>query len=611
MNEQDAQSQRSSVHEQRLAALRSAIAEAGLTGFLLPVTDEYLNEYIHPHYDRVAWLTGFTGTRGLVGVLRDEAAIFVDFRYTLRIADEVDPALFAFQDYDEPSVPDKSQVRWFAEHLGPGDRLGFDGRLHSVANIQELSAAIEATGATLVPTDGNPLDALWTDRPPAPSGPAFPHGIAFAGEAAGSKCARVAAAVAEQGCDAAIVTALDSIAWLLNIRGSDMPYSPLVYCSAIVHADGSVDLFIEGKKAPPSLCEHLPDLVRLHEPCGFDAAAAALSGRVVLVDPGSLSYDRHALLRRCDVRLIEAMDPCALPKALKNGIEQQGARTAQLRDAVVLCRFLAWLDREAGGGQVDEASARAQLEACRREAPGFRGLSFATTSAYGANGAIIHYELTPRSCAVFQPGNLYLSDSGAQYPEGTTDITRTVAIGTPSAEMRDLYTRVLKGHVAIATCRFAHGTKGAQLETLIRPPLWEVGLDAPHGVGHGVGSYLNVHEGPQSIQAKGAKVALAAGMICTNEPGYYKVGEFGIRLENMIIVQEVVLPGVERTALEFETITLVPFDRRLIDPELLTAAERDWVDAYHARVAAEISPLLDPDTRQWLIEACAPLRVPV
>jgi len=466
---------------------------------------------------------------------------------------------------------------------------------------------VKDAGAELVAVTVNPVDLIWKDRPEPPMAPVVPHDLAYTGETAEAKRQRIAATVTQAGADAAVLTLPESIAWLLNIRGGDVPRTPLPLGFAVLHGDARVDLFMDPQKITPEARSHMGNAVAITPKAGFADGLAALAGKRVLVDRPSAVRAVTERLREVGAEVVPGDDPTMLPKACKNPVEVQGSRNAHVRDGAAVVRFLAWLDAHAGDGSVDEITAADTLEGFRRQNDLIRDLSFDTISGSGPNGAIVHYRVTPETNRKLQPGELFLVDSGAQYLDGTTDITRTVAIGSPGAEMRDRFTRVLQGHVALAMARFPVGTTGSQLDPLARAPLWQAGLDFDHGTGHGVGSYLSVHEGPHRISKVPSAVALQPGMIVSNEPGYYKAGGFGIRIENLVTVVGAVIEGGERPTLAFETLTLAPIDRRLIVTEMLTAAERDWVDHYHARVAATLTPLLDAATAGWLAAATAAL----
>ncbi|MBI5164170.1 MAG: aminopeptidase P family protein [Magnetospirillum sp.] len=590
---------------ERLAALRAELVRQGLDGVLVPRADEHQGEYVAPYAQRLAWLTGFTGSAGVAVVLAERAAIFIDGRYTLQASQEVDTARF------EPlHLVESPPSRWLAEVLGAGARIGYDPWLHTVDQVGHLQAACEKAGAVLVPVNANPVDAVWHDRPAAPGSTVVAHAVGHAGRSCADKRAEIAAALRADKVDAAVLTDPAAVAWLLNLRGEDVAYTPLPLAFAIAHADATVDLFLDHGRLAPGVAEILGDPVHIRPPGGLAAALAALGegGRRVRVDAQVAPAAVVDALAAAGARVDRGQDPTALPKACKNAVELDGARRAHRRDGAALVRFLAFLAREAPGDGLDELSAAERLEQFRRDGALFRGLSFPTISGAGANGAIVHYRASRASNRRLEAGQLYLVDSGAQYLDGTTDVTRTVAIGTPGAEERHRFTLVLKGHIGVATARFPTGTTGSQLDVLARRFLWQEGLDYDHGTGHGVGSYLSVHEGPQRISKVGSTVALRPGMILSNEPGYYKAGGYGIRIENLQAVVDVAPPETaERTVLGFEPLTLVPIDRTLIEVELLTAEERGWLDAYHARVRAEIAPLVDDEARAWLEQATAAL----
>jgi Xaa-Pro aminopeptidase len=587
-------------HE-KLAALRAELARQGLTGFLVPQADEHQGEYVPPRARRLAWLTGFTGSAGLAVVLLETAAIFVDGRYTLQVRDQVPADLFEYQ-----HVTQSPPTEWLRGRLKPGNRLGYDPWLHTVEGVERLTAACQKAGAELVPCATNPVDALWWDRPGPPLAPVVPHELAYAGRAAADKRREIAALLEREGIDATVLTAPDSVAWLLNVRGGDVDYTPLPLAFALCHRDGTVDLFLDARKLGPGLREHLGDGVRIAAPEALGPTLDRLGAvrAAVGLDPAMAAAWISERLTAAGATVVRGTDPCALPKAQKNEVELAGARACHRRDGAALCRFLAWLAREAPAGRLTEIGAAARLDTLRGAEALFREPSFPTISGAGPNGAIVHYHATPATDRPIGPGILYLVDSGGQYQDGTTDVTRTVAIGPPTAEQRDRFTRVLKGHIALATARFPAGTTGAQLDGFARRPLWEAGLDYDHGTGHGVGSYLGVHEGPQRITKAGSSVALKPGMICSNEPGYYKTGAYGIRIESLVVVTPVTAPaGAEQELLGFETLTLAPIDRALVEPALLAADEIAWLDAYHRRVRETIGPLVDAGTAAWLEEA--------
>ncbi len=577
-----------------LKALRDELKRRRLDGFIVAHADRYQAEYIAGHDQRLAWLTCFTGSAGLAVVLEDRAAIFVDGRYSLQAAGEVDRELF-----DICHLVDQPPGRWIIDNIKAAGRIGFDPWLLTPEQASRYRSACERAGAELVPFDNNPVDAVWADQPPPPMAPVVTHDIAFSGRPHAEKRADITAVLGREKQDCVVISGLDSIAWLLNIRGGDVAYSPLVHAICILYADSSVELFIEQRKLGPGLRRHLGEEVAILPP---DALAEVLKrlgkqGKRVRLCPAQeacIIFDR---LADAGADVVRAADPCTIAKAVKTAAELAGIRAAHRRDGAALAGFLAWLANNAAKGEVSEISAAERLEEFRRGNEHFRGLSFATISAAGANGAIVHYQVSNARNRNLLRGSLYLVDSGAQYQDGTTDVTRTVAVGVPNQEMRQNFTRVLKGHIALATAKFPKGTTGSQLDCLARGALWEVGLDYDHGTGHGVGCYLNVHEGPQRISKRTGGAALKAGMVISNEPGYYKAGEYGIRIENLMAVEQVNADG---KFLGFETLTLVPIDLALVDGELLDGKERAWLNDYHARVCEEISPLVDAATGAWL-----------
>ena len=595
----------------RLAALRAELDRRGLQGFLVPRADAHLGEYVPAYAQRLAWLTGFTGSAGAAVVLADKAAVFVDGRYTLQARDEVDGDLYEFC-----HLPEKTPENWIEKHLGKVEKLGFDPWLHSEAQSGRLRAAAEAAGGSLVATDDNPIDAIWPDQPAPPLAPIGAHPLDVAGRSSADKRADIAESLRRKGVAAAVLTQPDSIAWLLNVRGDDVPHTPLPLSFAVLRDDGAVDWFVAPEKVPAELLPHLGNGVSPRAPDAFAAALTELgaAGARVAADPDASPAWVFYRLRDAGATIVTGADPCQLPKARKNPVELAGTRAAHARDGAALTRFLAWLDGEtaARAGKrkqgLSEIEAAERLLVFRRESELLRDLSFTTISGSGPNGAIVHYRVTEASDRRLQSGDLYLVDSGGQYRDGTTDVTRTIAIGEPSKEMRDRFTRVLKGHIALAIARFPPGTTGSQLDSLARYHLWQAGLDYDHGTGHGVGSYLGVHEGPQRIAKVPSRVALEPGMIVSNEPGYYKTGAYGIRIENLVVVIESpAQPGDDREMLAFETLTLAPIDLRLVEPALLAPAEVAWLNAYHARVRTAHEPGLNSAEKGWLKKATRPL----
>jgi Xaa-Pro aminopeptidase len=587
---------------ERLRRLRAELSARRLDSLILPVTDEHRNEYVPACAQRLAWLTGFTGSAGVLIVLAERAAVFVDGRYTVQAEAQLDPQLF-----ERHHLVDEPPAEWLGAQLSAGQRVGYDPALHIKSEVERYRAACVRAGAELVAQDDNPVDAVWTTRPAAPIAPIRELDERYAGESADAKRARMGQKVAEAGPEVAAITAPDSIAWLLNARGGDVPFNPLFLSFALLHADGALELFVDPRKLKPG--QNLGNGVSIQPIEGFGGALEQRGGerRAVLVDPKITSAQVIQRLEAAGARVIEGEEPCVLAKACKNPVELQGARDAQRRDGAAVCRFLCWLEREVGTRPITEREAATRLDGERARDPLYQGPSFATISAAGPNAALPHYRLTDASNRVLGREPIYLVDSGGQYLDATTDITRTIAVGEPSPEMRRRFTLVLKGHIAIARAVFPVGATGAQLDSFARQHLWQAGLDFDHGTGHGIGSYLCVHEGPQRI-AKTGTVALKPGMIISNEPGYYRSGAYGIRIENLVVVEPRPTPeGGERELLGFETITRAPIDRRLIQPELLDQEERAWLDDYHARVRADLIEIVGPETADWLIRATAPL----
>ncbi|TCS63532.1 aminopeptidase P family protein [Varunaivibrio sulfuroxidans] len=594
-----------------LTALRAELARRALDAFIIPHSDEHQGEYLPPSAERLARLSGFTGSAGSAVVTTAAAAIFVDGRYTLQVGDQVDSALFQIHHLTRSPPMD-----WIAGNLRPGDVLGYDPRLHTTAQVAALDKACRKAGARLAPQDGNPIDAVWRDRPSPPMTPMRPYPVRYAGRESADKRARIAQTLRAAKQDAVVLGASDSIAWLLNVRGGDLPYMPVTLAFAILYDDGKVDLFIDRRKTSDALIAHLGDAVRVLAPEDFAAALGALGeGAKTVRTPHGVNAWIVETLRAAGARPDPGDDPCQLPKAIKNDVELAGMRAAHVRDGAALTRFLAWIKTAAAAGGIDEISAADTLEGFRRENDAFEGLSFPTISGAGPNGAIVHYTADPRSNRALETGSLYLVDSGGQYLDGTTDVTRTLAIGAPNAAMRTHFTLVLKGHIALARAVFPKGTTGAQLDAFARRPLWEAGLDYDHGTGHGVGCFLGVHEGPQRISKSPGTVALEPGMVLSNEPGYYAPDAYGIRIENLVAVAR--HSGFDHPGgpgdhdglqmLCFDTLTLAPIDRDLIDLTLLNGDEVAWIDAYHHRVYDTLAPRLDADCRAWLARACAVL----
>ncbi|MCB1705592.1 MAG: aminopeptidase P family protein [Halioglobus sp.] len=590
--------------EARLSAVRELMAAADYDALVVPRADEYLGEYIPEHKERLRWISGFTGSAGMVLVLREQAAIFVDGRYTVQVRNEVPAGLFTYH-----HLMDEPQPQWLAAALPSGARVACDPRLHSLHWYRQTRAALDAAGIELVADTDNLVDRCWQDKPEAVCSPALLLDESYTGESSSAKRQRLAAVVRAQGCDAALIFAPDSVSWLLNIRGTDMPQLPVVQGFAVLDDSGELTLFVDPRRLPDGFEDHVGEGVRVLSESDACAALGAYTQRRVLADSRNASAWLQLELLRLDAVLVDGEDPVQLEKACKNAVELAGSRNAHRRDAVAEVRFLAWLDAEVAAGRLhDEAELSDHLLSLRQQGEHFHAVSFSTISAAGANAAMCHYNHVNSEPARLAMDTVYLLDSGGQYTDGTTDITRTVPIGDPGPEVRRLFTLVLKGHIALAQVRFPRGTTGTQLDALARQFLWREGYDYDHGTGHGVGVFLSVHEGPQRISKAHNGVALRPGMIVSNEPGYYRDGAFGMRCENLQVVRESDDGIGEVPMLEFETLTLVPFDQRLLDVSLLDAGEIDWLNRYHQRVAESIGPLLQGDERQWLQRATRPVQ---
>ncbi len=587
----------------RLSAFREELARRNLTGFVIPRADQQQNEYVAPSEERLAWLTGFTGSAGVAIVLVREAAVFVDGRYTLQAGKQVDAKAWRVEPLVDP--PPES---WLADHLTSGDRLGFDPWLHTSAQAEKLSSACAKAGAELVAVDSNPVDAVWTEHPAPPLAPVTLHGLQFAGESEAGKLKRIEAEIIKLGVDALVLSDSHAVAWTFNIRGGDVAHTPLPLSYALMPRSGRPVLFIDHRKLSNSVRDQLSQTADIAEPAALTAKLVELArtGASIGLDSATAADALSRLIESAGGKAVRGNDPVSLLKAVKNATEIEGARAAHRRDAVALARFLAFIDREAPSGALTEIDAVEALETFRRDTGALRDVSFPTIAGTGPNGAIVHYRVSRKSNRRIAPGDLLLIDSGAQYEDGTTDVTRTIAIGAPTAEMRDRFTRVLRGHIAIACALFPDGTTGAQIDTLARQFLWAAGVDFEHGTGHGVGSYLSVHEGPARISKLGT-TPLKRGMILSNEPGYYKTDAFGIRIENLELVVAAEVAGAEKPVNAFETLTLAPIDRRLVDLNMLTGDELSWLNAYHARVRHAVRGHLDEATKAWLDEATAPL----
>lgn len=583
-----------------LPLLRAEMKAQKIDGFIVPHDDEYQNEYIPAYAERLMWVSGFSGSAGAAIILEDSAVVFVDGRYTLQVRQQTDDKFFQFED-----LVDTPPDQWLADNAPKNARIGYDPMLHTKAGVERLEKAAKKAGFTLVPLSHNPVDAAWKDQPQRPLSAATPHGLDLAGKSSVEKRKDVAAAIAKTGADAALITSPPSIAWLFNIRGQDVARTPLPLARALQWKDGRATLFIAPEKIGNELPSFLGDDVDIRAEADLGATLEKLGkeGKTVAIDPALAPMKYVTDLTDAGATIAELTDPCALPRATKNETELNGTRAAHIRDGAAVTRFLHWVATKAQDGSVDEIAAAKKLESFRAETGKLRDLSFDTISGAGANGAVVHYKVSTETSRKLTPDELFLIDSGAQYQDGTTDITRTVPIGTPTQEMRERFTLVLKGHIALATARFPAGTTGTQLDILARKALWDAGLDYDHGTGHGVGAFLGVHEGPQRIAKAPNSQALKPGMILSNEPGYYKANSYGIRIENLIIVTEAeAIKGGERPMMSFETITLAPINLDLVVPSLLTEVERHWLNKYHARVRQTLTPLLPKDVADWLSE---------
>lgn len=583
----------------RVRALRALLQSTGLAAFLVPRGDEHRGEYVAPSSERLKWLTAFSGSAGAAVVGHAKAALFVDGRYTVQAPQQTDTTVFEVH-----QTPTTTPTEWLKNHLSSGDSVGYDPWLHSIDEIERLTLELKPLGITAKPTTRNPIDQIWGDaRPVAPTEPVHVQPVSRAGRSATDKVKEIQQAIAADGQDAVVLTMPDSICWLLNIRGSDIPHTPVVLAFAIVPQRGKPELFIEKTRVGAAGLAHLKPIANIVNPAKLRERLLKLKSsgkRVRLSKTQAAQWFRRQLGDRA---IAFGVDPCFTPKAIKNNAEIKGARAAHARDAVAMCRFLAWFDKAAAKGGLDEITAAQKLESFRHATGKLREISFDTIAGAGPNGAIVHYRVNVESNRQIRKGELFLLDSGAQYADGTTDITRTIAVGAPTRTMRRHYTLVLKGHIAIADAIFPEGSRGLDLDPLARQALWREGLDFDHGTGHGVGSYLSVHEGPQSISRRG-DVVLQPGMVISNEPGFYKEGAYGIRIENLVLVNPPAsFKGGDRAMLSFETLTFAPFDQRLIDLELLDLRERAWIDRYHAEVAVAVREHLNPDERTWLDQA--------
>ncbi|UOR15903.1 aminopeptidase P family protein [Qipengyuania aquimaris] len=596
-------------HEARLDALRTELDKRGLDGFVIPISDEHMSEYVGSYAQRLHWLTGFGGSAGSAAVLKNKAAMFTDGRYTVQVREQVDGKLYDYED-----VPATSPAKWLAEHAPEGAKIGYDAWLHGIEWAEEAQKFFAKKGIELVPVDGNPIDAVWADRPQPSLAAAVPHDDKFAGRSSADKRAEIADWLKQEGYDATVITALDSVAWVLNMRGEDVDNTPVALSYVLAHADGTAELFIAPEKVTPELTKHLGNAVSIRDRAEFQPALADLKGKTVAVDPKHAVAGIFHALEQGGASVVRDADPAVLPKAIKNPAEQQGHRDAQARDGAAVVKYLRWIEENAPSGEVDELTAAAKLREFRGLSPDMKDTSFDTISAAAGHAALPHYKVDEDSNIPIPPSSIYLCDSGGQYLDGTTDITRTVWVGPgePTAEMIDRNTRVLKGHIELDLARFPDQTSGGALDALARMHLWQAGVDYGHGTGHGVGSYLSVHEGPQRISKPGGafpgtETPLREGMILSNEPGYYKPGEYGIRIENLVLVVDAEIEGSEGKYLTFETLTHVPLDRKLVDKDLLTDREIAWWNAYHAKTRDILAPQLEGEDLAWLERECAPL----
>ncbi len=598
-----------STYEARLSALREQLKADALDGFVVPICDEHMSEYVGDYAQRLGWLTGFGGSAGNAVVLSQEAAIFTDGRYTIQVREQVDGKHWQYV-----GVPQTSIADWLAEHAPNGARIGYDAWVHTRDWVVAATKALASKGASLVPVKANPIDKIWSDQPAPSDAQLMVLADQYTGETSAQKRAKVADWLTEQNLDSTVISALDSVAWTFNIRGKDVSRTPVALSFAMLHNDGTADFYVEPEKMNDAVAQHLGNAVRIHPRAAFAAALSTMKGKRIAVDPERAVAAIFSALNDGGAEIVELRDPTILPKAVKNPIEQEGHRAAQARDGAALSRFLHWLDEEAYKGNLNELSAAAQLQKFREDTGMLKDLSFDTISAAGPNGAQCHYKVNEETNRQIEPNSIYLVDSGGQYLDGTTDVTRTIWVGPgePTAEMKERFTRVLKGHIALARARFPHGTRGSQLDILARMHLWDAGLDYAHGTGHGVGSFLAVHEGPQRIGKPGGGQAgteevLLPGMILSNEPGYYKAGVYGIRVENLVLVEELKIEGAEGQYYGFENLTWAPIDKRLVDTSFMTRDELIWWDEYHADVLAIVAPQLEGEALAWAQQACAPL----
>ncbi|MFC4293012.1 aminopeptidase P family protein [Sphingorhabdus arenilitoris] len=594
-------------HEARLSALREELKRRGLSGFVVPICDEHMSEYVGEYAQRLGWLTGFGGSAGSAVVMANKAAIFTDGRYTVQVREQVDG-----NHYEYVPVGQTKPHEWIKTHANAGDKIGYDAWLHTEAWVKMASDAAASVGAQMVAVDGNPIDAVWSDQPTRSDAPLAVHTDADAGKSSDQKRSEMAEELRAKGVDAAVIAALDSVAWVFNIRGGDVANTPVPLAFTLLHSDGTAELFVAPEKMTPQVQAHLGNQVTVRRYDELAEQLGTLSGKKVAVDPDMSVAAISQALKSGGAQIVQMRDPAILPKAIKNERERQGTRDAHIRDGAALTRFLRWCSEELVKGGQDELSAAAKLREFREATGVLKDISFRTISATGPHGALCHYSVNEETNLPIEDGHLYLVDSGGQYLDGTTDVTRVVAVGEPTAEMRKRYTQVLKGHIALAQARFPDGTAGGALDALARQYLWADGVDYAHGTGHGVGSYLAVHEGPQRIGMSagvqaGTGEPLRAGMILSNEPGYYKEGAFGIRIENLVLVRKADIDGAEGDYLEFENLTWAPLEPKLIDAALLSPTEIEWVNNYHTQVLDIVGQQLDGDDNIWLEKMCQPI----
>lgn len=588
--------------DSRLASVRTCLEEHGIDGVIVPITNAFQGEYSPACDQRLQWLTGFTGSNGMAIVLRSKAAFFTDGRYTLQAQQEVGDEEYALFNMADVSAP-----KWLKEQVQQGAQIGYDGWLHTQKQLKAFQESAQEAGFSLKSIE-NIIDPLWTDRPEPPAASVRIQAEQYTGKSSAEKRQELANELKKQRLDAVILSAGDSICWLLNIRGSDIPHTPFLLAYAIAYKDASVDLFYAPEAFDASLRTHLGEDIRIRPFTELTSVLEAFTGQKVMLDPARVSYRFFELLKAAHAETVEANDPCQLRKSIKNEVELHGARKAHIRDGVAVSKFLHWFDTKGSQGQYTELDAVAQLTGYRAEDGLFQETSFETISGYGPNGAIIHYRVSEESNLTIEPGSLYLVDSGGQYLDGTTDITRTLPVGDTTQTQKEHFTRVLKGMIQLSLAQFPKGTTGIQLDVLARQALWQVGLDYNHGTGHGIGSYLSVHEGPQGISTRGTSTALEPGMLISNEPGYYLEGSYGIRIENVIAVTEKGhLQEGGKLFYGFETLTLAPIHQSLIDATLLTSKEKNWLNTYHQRVYDTLAPLLDEEVKTWLQKATQPL----